>query len=455
MYLFDLMATEGDHAGVFRRRRARVGDAIGGGAVALVRGAPAPRSSRRFRQLNELYHLTGVEVPHAYLLIEGGSGSSALFLPPRDEHRAENEGRELGAEDVELITALSGVERVAPLAHLASELARLLLRSAQATLLISLAPGEGERASRDSALDGTARRCVDPWTDTTTAEACFAELLRARFPRVAIGDLSPTLDELRTIKDELELELMRGAGRVCAEGVLEAMRSTAPGVFEYELEAVAEFVFKRAGARGGAYQAIVAGGGNAWHGHYGANDSALREGDLVLMDYAPDLRYYASDIGRMWPVDGVFSAAQLELYGFIVRYHRALLGQIRADVSINEALDGAAGEMSDVVEEWDWSQSIYEAAARNALAFRKHLSHPVGMAVHDVGNPQGVLREGYVFSVDPMLWVPEERLYVRVEDTVVVTRDGHENLTAAVPIEPAEVEAVMREPGLLDWRGRA
>jgi Xaa-Pro aminopeptidase len=170
----------------------------------------------------------------------------------------------------------------------------------------------------------------------------------------------------------------------------------------------------------------------------------------VLFDHAPDYRYYTSDIGRMWPVSGGWEPWQLELYGYIVAYHRELLARLRPDATAAEVLDGASAAMRPVVERTAWSKPAYEAAARGALEFRGHLSHPVGMSVHDVGEYRdGPLRSGHVFTVDPMLWVPEERLYVRVEDTVAIVDGGLENLTGFVPVDPDEIVAVMAEPGLL------
>ena len=233
------------------------------------------------------------------------------------------------------------------------------------------------------------------------------------------------------------------------------MRSTEPGVFEYELSAVADFVFGQGGARGGSYEAIVATGTNAWHGHYVRKDTVLKEGELVLVDYAPDLNYYTSDIGRMWPVSGRWEPWQLELYGFIFRYHRALLSRIRPGVTADDVLDETRAEMVELFEATTWSAPEFERAARDALDFRGHLSHPVGMAVHDVGSYRGnPFEEGLVFSVDPMLWVPERNLYVRCEDTVAVTSDGIENFTGFVPLDPDEIEATMAQTGLLQlWRG--
>ena len=127
-----------------------------------------------------------------------------------------------------------------------------------------------------------------------------------------------------------------------------------------------------------------------------------------------------------------------------------LLSRIRPGVTSIDVLDGAAEVMESVVEQTNFSKPAYERAAREAIEFPYHLSHPVGMSVHDVGEYRGrPLVPGHVFSVDPMLWVPDERLYIRCEDTVVVTEDGMENLPGFVPIDPVEIEHVMSEPGRL------
>ena len=274
--------------------------------------------------------------------------------------------------------------------------------------------------------------------------------LKARAPQAQIRDLSPIIDSLRLVKSPAEIELMRVAGRLTAQAATEAMRSTRPGVIEHQLQAVADYLFLADGARGGGYRAIIAGGPNAWHGHYYRNDCPLNDGDLVLFDYAPDYRYYTSDIGRMWPVNGTYAPWQRELYGFMVEYHKVLLALIRPGVMADEISKEAAAQMAKLVEKTKFSKPCYEDAARRTLEFGGHLSHPVGMAVHDVGNYQaGPLQPGTVFSVDPQLWVPEEKLYIRCEDTILVTEDGIENFTSLAPLELDDVEAVTKEQGLL------
>ncbi len=435
-----------------RARRSRIADAVGTGGVALLASAPAPRRSTRFRQTNEFFYATGLEVAGAYVLIDGVAALTTVYLPHRDEHRERSEGPGLWAEDVELVQELSGADLVAPVEDLPAELARRLFRG-RLTVHTPFAPAEGERETRDVLLGGTAARLADP-LGRREPEGGLRAALGSHFPSAEVRDLTPVLDELRLIKSTSELAAMREAGRLTGLGVIEAMRSTEPALYEYELSAVADFVFQQGGARGGSYEAIVATGANAWHGHYSRKSSVLADGELVLMDYAPDFNYYTSDIGRMWPVSGEWEPWQLELYGFIVQYHRALLSRIRVGVSADDVLDDAAAEMGEVVAATAWSAPEFERAARDALGFRGHLSHPVGMAVHDVGSyRERPLPEGLVFSVDPMIWVPERNLYIRCEDTVALTAEGLENFTGFVPLDPHDIETTMAETGLLQlWR---
>lgn len=423
-------------------------------ALALVRGARPGPGMRRFRQSNDCYYLTGVETPGVYVLLDAGTGATTLYLPHRDPQRERSDGPSPACEDAEALMATAGVDRVAPPERLPHDLGSALFRGHR-TIYVPFSPEEGERVSRDSALAAAAWAATDPFGAPGVDPLPAA--LALRYPQAELRDLSPLLDEARLRKSAHELALMRHAAHLCGLAVIEAMRSTAPGVHEYELEAVADFVFRQGGARGASYAAIVAGGTNAWHGHYTANDAPLQAGDLVLMDYAPDFGYYTSDIGRMWPVDGVYAPWQRELYGFVVAYHRELVSRIRPGVTPEDVLADAADAMRARIVATTFSQPYYRAAVEAALEFPGHLSHPVGMAVHDVGSYRGrPFEPGLVFSVDPMIWVPEERLYVRVEDTVAVTEDGVENLTGFVPLDLDDVEATMREPGLLQaWTERS
>jgi Xaa-Pro aminopeptidase len=150
----------------------------------------------------------------------------------------------------------------------------------------------------------------------------------------------------------------------------------------------------------------------------------------------------------MFPVNGRYAPWQRELYGFIVRYHGAILARVKPGALPADALKDAAEEMGEVVASTHWSKPAYAEAAKRALEFRGHYSHPVGMAVHDVGRYfDRPFAPGLVFSLDPQIWVPEERLYIRVEDTGVVTEEGFEPFTSAAPLDLDEVEAAVGSSG--------
>lgn len=422
----------------FANRRARVAEAIGAGAMAVVRGFGESGAYDVFRQSNDFYYLCGVEVPHAYLAIDGGDGSAVLYLPPCDPKHERMEGPQLNCDHADLVCRLTGVESVRPLGALARD-----VRGAAAVYTPSL-PAEGRQACRDVLRRAAAIRAADPWAADEGAEDQFRRRLAAAAPSADVRDLTPILDDLRLVKSDAELAVMRRAGRLTAAAVTTAMRATQPGVVEYELAALAEYVYLAGGARGAGYRPIVAGGANIWNAHYYRNNCPLRPGDLVLMDAAPDCGNYTSDIGRMWPVDGRYTPAQRELYGYIVEYHKALLRLIRPGVTAAQVMAEAADDMAAVVAAWRWSKPAYEAAARRTLEFKGHLSHGVGMAVHDAGDYHaGPLRPGVVFALDPQMWVPEEQLYIRVEDTVAVMPAGVENFTAAAPLELDDVEALI------------
>ncbi|HUU92908.1 MAG TPA: aminopeptidase P N-terminal domain-containing protein [Phycisphaerae bacterium] len=424
----------------FAARRAGLFDAIGAGAHALLQGAPPVRGFQVFRQSNEFYYCSGLKAPQACLVLAGADRTATLYLPQRPEGRTA-EGASLAAQDADLICRATGLDAVHPIESLAGHLA------AASVLYVPHSPAEGRLASRDELT--RADRCVaaDLWDGRPTREQHLLGLVRARLPGVEVRDLSPVLDALRAVKSPREVAVLRQAGRLSALAVAEAMRATRPGMIEYELGALANHIYLAHGARGEGYRAIIASGSNAWHAHYFRNNCPMADGDLVLMDTAPDVGNYTSDITRMWPVNGTYAPWQRELYGFMVEYHKVLLARIRPGATADQIHAEAAAHMAKVIDRTTFSKPAYAQAARRTLEFKGHLSHPVGMAVHDVGgyhsNP---LRPGVVFAVDPQMWVPEERLYVRVEDTVAVTDAGIENLTHDAPLDLDDVEAAMREP---------
>jgi len=425
----------------FRARRACIFEAIGSNAVAVLQGAGPMAGYQTFRQANAFFYLTGLEVPQAYLVMDGRTGRTTLCLPHRDAHLASIEGREPAAEDREALCALTGCDDVRGPESLMG-----LIQSAR-TLFTPLAPAEGPLACQDTLRHQARLVASDAWDGMPSREAWFRRLLAERVPAAEIRDLSPTIFALRVIKSPAELAVMRRAGAITARALVEAVKTTRPGMFEYQLGAVADRIYIDSGARGAGYRPIIAAGRNIWMMHYYRNNARLQAGDLVLFDYAPDLFNYTSDIGRMWPVDGVYSPVQRELYGFVVAYHRAMLSVLRPGVPIAQLMAAAAAAVDPYIRDNPFTKPIYEQGARTLMASpNKVFTHPVGMAVHDgcsYTDLNAPLSAGYVFALDPQLWVPEEELYIRVEDTVAITADGVESLTADAPLGLDELAALV------------
>jgi len=440
----------------FRARRDKLFDAIGTTALAVVQGAPSPVGYVRFRQSNELYYLCGIESPHAYLLLDGRRRKTSVYLPHRNERREAAEGKLLSAEDEELVKKLTGIDEVYGVELLSDHLARFAWGGSVPALYTPFRPAEGVATSRDLATRAASDIANDPWDGRPSREANFLSRVRERFPQFRVEDLSPTLDQLRLVKSPAEIELIRKATRLGGLALMESMRSTVPGMKEYELDALAKLIYYRGGAQGDAYYSLIASGPNAWFAHYHSGTRELGDGELVLMDYAPDVSYYASDVTRMWPVNGHFDEWQRDLYGFYVGYYDAILESIRPG-DVADIMSDAASRMDRLLASWKFTKPIYREAAERFVAEFKEgsrrsapsLGHGVGMAVHDVGVGDGTLVPGMVFTIEPQFRVPEEKIYIRLEDVIAVTDHGVEILSDFIPREIDAVEALMKEQGLL------
>jgi Xaa-Pro aminopeptidase len=241
------------------------------------------------------------------------------------------------------------------------------------------------------------------------------------------------------------------------------MRSTEPGLAESELDAVAQFINVRHGAQEEAYRAIVASGAAATNPHHRAGPRIMSDGELVLMDYCPDLGYYRCDITRQWPVNGKFSRDQRDLYGFYLGAYEPLLYAIAPGLTARQIVETALPKMEAVLAAATFSKALYREAANQfveryrAMARGErpaNLGHAVGMATHDFGGGSGTMRPGMVFTIEPALTVPSEQIYIRLEDMILITESGATILSDFVPRSIEAVERMIAEAGLLQHYGR-
>lgn len=439
----------------FAARRAKVMEAIGDG-VAILQGAVEKPAELAFRQNTQVFYLSGVEVPRALLVIDGRDRRATAYIPAGG-YRVRAYGASLapGPE----AARVTGLDAVLPREDFLAAV-QTLGREGRTIYTPSGADvtGGGSRAEANGLANATKN---DPWDGRPSREETFAQKLReaAARPDLEIRNLDPIVDRLRVVKSAREIAVMREATRITGLGIMEAMREAGPGLYEYELQSVAEYVFKKHGAQGPAYFALVATGPNTVYSHYHKGTRTLADGNLVQFDYAPDFNYYVSDVTRVFPANGKFTPLQRELYTVYLRMYQALMSVIRPGVPVRELLQEAGRKMDAIVRETKFTSPHIQTAAR-AFADRymksqgSSFGHSIGLEVHDVGagrpadGTPAVLRPGQLFTIEPPLRVPEEGLAMRLEDALLVTERGYENLSAFVPLEIADIETLMREPGI-------
>ena len=201
----------------------------------MIQSAPSVAGFKVFRQTNTFYYLCGLEEGHAYLLLNGKNRSSNLYLQHREEGRERSQGKILSADDADLVKKLTGVNRVRPLEFLGKDLVATGLINGKTPILFTpLSPAEMGNDSRDEILHGHARAAADPWDSQVTREARFKRLLNDRFPEFDILDLSPLLDSRRLLKSPKEIEVIRRTTHIAGLAIIEARRSTKPGIYEYQ-----------------------------------------------------------------------------------------------------------------------------------------------------------------------------------------------------------------------------
>jgi len=436
----------------FQARWAKLFEKIGDKAVAVLQGMPQTNGFLMPRQTNEFYYLCGVETPGAYLLLDGRKRKVTLYLPPRNARLESAEGKVLSADDAELARRITGADVVLSTDVMKNDWLAGLEGGVPKEIFALFSPPEGSEQSRYELLASDTAIAADYWDGRVPRQAHFVDLLRARYPRAKVSDLTQVLDEMRSVKSSREVALIRRASQIAGMAILEAIKTTRPGQYEYQLDAVARFVFLVNGARLEGYRSIIASGAETiWNMHYFRNSGQLKTGDLVLLDYAPDYHYYVSDITRMWPVNGKYNAEQRELLGFVVLYRNEIIKRIRPGVTAAQIQQEAKAAMEPVFAKTKFSKPVYEQAARKLVETGGGVfSHPVGLAVHDDGEyGPGPLMPGHVFSIDPQLRVPEENLYIRSEDVVVVTEKGVENFTEFLPADLDAIERLMGKDGML------
>ena len=416
----------------YRARRQALAQKMTGGVAILFAGTEAegPNAVYGFRQDNNFYYLSGWGEPGAALVvvsevkakdnIPARPYSEILFLPVHNVTQEKWTGPKLTADNPQA-PAITGFDRAVNLDQMPAELMKIL-GSGSASVFVDQGQ-EGEVSSSASSLE---------WLRRTNS-----------FPmRTSTHDVKPLLAQLRVVKDAGEAELIRKATNASIAAHLAALKMIKPGLNERDVDAVMQYQFLKNGCERPAYAPIVGAGANSTVLHYSADDAPIKAGDVVVMDVAGEYSMYASDITRTAPANGKFTDRQREIYDIVLGAQRAVMAAFRPGRS---TLTGRGSDSLFKVA-YDYINSHGKDLHGQPLGqyFIHGIGHYVGLEVHDVGDGSAPIPRGAVFTVEPGIYIPEEKIGIRIEDIVWVDPNGElVDLTAVLPHTAAEIEAAM------------
>jgi Xaa-Pro aminopeptidase len=428
----------------FKKRRQKLMELLGDESMAILPAAPEQRRSRDvsypYRQDSDFYYLTGFSEPEAILVLipQREQGQYILFCREKNQQKETWHGTQAGLEGA---CEIYGADDAFPI-----------------TDIDDIMPGLMESCHRLYCPMGYYEEFDDKLL-------LWINQLRER---VRSGAVAPTetvaldyiLHEMRLYKSEAEVQAIRAAVDVAVSAQKRAMRFCRPGLYEYEIEAEIVHELLRQGCHSAAFPTIVASGKNACTLHYCQNHDQLKSGDLLLIDAGAEVDYYASDVTRTFPINGRFTKPQKTLYELVLKARQAALDKIYPGNLWTEPYQAAVAVVTKGLMELGLLLGkldvLIEEEAYKRFFVQPHIGHWLGMDVHDVGNYKvddvwRPLEPGMVMTVEPGLYIPEAsdildqwwHVAVRIEDNVLITKGGHEVLTADLPITVADIEALM------------
>jgi Xaa-Pro aminopeptidase len=409
----------------FARRQKELAQRVQKGYVLLFARTQTPESAH-YREDNDFFYFTGMADPGAVLLIDTRTGEMTLFEPEQSESMR----RTYGANVLSLPAAERAKVTLAAVrstSTLESTLSMLALEG-DPDLWVRIMPDMADRARMEMVIANT--QISHPFQPEVEQVAVVRKLIE-RFPTARFHNVAPIVDAMRNIKTPAEIDILRRNGRLSAAGIRRALAQARPGMYEYEIENEATHVFRAGGAQGVAYTAIVASGPNVNTWHYFSDRRRTEPNDLVVFDFAADLYHEAMDITRTFNVSGKFTPEQAKWYAVDLAAQEAIIAMLRPGNTYDDAT--AAGK------------AVY-ARAGIGDKLRRFPGHFVGLSTHDA-LVSGPIRAGQVVAVEPIIEFIDEHLHFRIEDTVLVTENGPEVLTADVPKEMTEVEKLVGSEG--------
>lgn len=399
----------------FKQRRQALMQRLKTGVVVMRGTAKSRAGLNGFSQSENFYYLTGIVQQNAALILFPEQGKDMLLVEPYSRFTAQWEGKRIvPSDDHAAKTRFDEIRAV-------TSLPRILrgLFGADAEVQYSTCWTSGGSTGRQRR--GLKRAPSD--------EVVFMQSLADMFPELKVSKVDSHIKALRGVKLKEEIDCITAATRIACAGIAEAIKSTEPGIYEFQIAAAARYVFHRMGAGADAYAAIVGSGINGCVLHYSENSKKTLDSELVVMDYAPTVRGYASDVTRTFPTNGKFTTEQRKLVQDVHDIQQILIAMVKPGATLR----GISSRCS---------QELLKRGYRSMHG----PSHHVGLNVHDVGG--NVLRPGMLITVEPGAYLPKKKMGCRIEDVILVTADGNINLSAHLPSRPEDIEKLMQQKGV-------
>jgi Xaa-Pro aminopeptidase len=421
----------------FAARRAALMGQIPEG-VAIILGATTPAGDSHFFQTNDFYYFTGVSVPNAILIIDGLHKESHIFFTLTKDGAL---GEGLPIELVNNSVDFTGIERASPLDRFSSTLTRLSMQ--MSVFYTPFKPGEINRINTNEKFNSLQQTMtMNIWDGRLTRELQFVKNLKDKYPHITVKDCSPLIWDLRKIKSPAEVNLMRRAAQLGVEAHKAFMKATHPGVREKELAALFTYTCMRQDAIDLAYNVIIMSGPNHKYGHYHIYDRTLEAGDFIILDAGPDVGYFNADVSTTFPANGRFSQKQKEIYELAYGIYITCLANYRPGTTLKEV----GNKVKEHLIENGFDPE--EPRFRGLIRYGGY-NHSIGMATHDpmgtFAGPDEVLKPGFVFACDINMPYADQEMGIRIEDNIVITEDGYENLSQGLPRSLKEIEAFMKK----------
>lgn len=370
-----------------------------------------------FEPNRNFYYMTGIDKPHLiYMAIKNGDNiDETLFIERYDELKAKWSGKTIGEEEAKNI---SGIDNIKYIDEFYASISVPMFRNSIETVYLDL---------ENRYLDKSKRAFRE------------AEFLKENYPYISIKNIYNDLGYFRLFKEEQEIEYMKKAIDITKKGIENIWKNAKPNMMEYELEACFDYEVKRNGSKDKAFNTILASGGNATVLHYEDNNDKINDGELVLIDLGATYKYYNADISRTFPVNGKFSDRQKQLYNIVLEGQRKVIEAIKPGLPfkrLNEIL-------LEHYEEELTKIGLIKDKSEISKYYYHGVSHYLGLDTHDVSRDLGTdngLKKGMVITVEPGLYIAEEGIGIRIEDDILVTETGYENLSKDIIKTVEEIE---------------